>query len=105
MSAPHTRLAPSSTPPTTPPTHSTSATSDPPASPAVPADVPRTGPNTRKGEKPPVMPVLATKHTAAGAQAFAEFFIKTIDWGYATTSSAYMRHYFEQSCSWLFRLC
>ena len=61
----------------------------------MPADVPRTGPNTRKGEQPPVMPVAATKHTADGAKAFAEFFIKTIDWGYATTSSAYMRHYFK----------
>ncbi|MDQ6848679.1 MAG: hypothetical protein M3070_01570, partial [Actinomycetota bacterium] len=30
--------------------------------------------------------------------AFAEFFIKTIDWGYATTSSAYMRHYFTNAC-------
>jgi hypothetical protein len=64
----------------------------------VPADVPRTGPNTRPGEKPPVMPELATENSAAGARAFAEFFIKTIDWGYATTSSTYMRHYFTKSC-------
>jgi hypothetical protein len=60
--------------------------------------VPRTGPNTRKGEQPPVMPVAATKHSPDGAKAFAEFFIKTIDWGYATTSSAYMRNYFQASC-------
>jgi hypothetical protein len=66
--------------------------------PAVPADVPRTGPNTKRGEKPPVMPLEATQHTPEGAKAFAGFFIKTIDWGYATTSSAYMRHYFEPSC-------
>ena len=50
------------------------------------------------------MPVAATKHSAAGAQAFAEFFIKTIDWGYATTSSAYMRHYFMHACSGCARL-
>ncbi len=72
------------------------------AQPTVPADVPRTGPNvTSKAERPPVMPVAATKHTAQGAKAFAEFFVKTIDWGYATTDSRYMRHYFEKSC----RLC
>jgi hypothetical protein len=61
--------------------------------------VPRTGPNTRKGEQPPVMPIAATKHSPDGAKAFAEFFIKTIDWGYATTSSAYMRHYFDHRCA------
>jgi hypothetical protein len=65
----------------------------------VPADVPTTGPNLRHpGEKPPVEPVAALAHTAAGAKAFAEFFIRTIDWGYATTSSTYMRHYFQHSC-------
>jgi hypothetical protein len=69
-----------------------------PAAPSVPADVPRTGPNTRPGETPPVMPLLASQHSAAGAKAFAEFFIKTIDWGYATTSSTYMRHYFSKTC-------
>src|SRR4051794_15205328 len=69
-----------------------------PVTPTLPADVPKTGPNTRPGEKPPVVPLEATQHTGRGAQAFAEFFIKTIDWGYATTSSAYMRHYFTKSC-------
>jgi hypothetical protein len=70
-----------------------------PAKPTVPADVPTTGPNLRKpGERPPVEPVAATKHTSAGAKAFAEFFIRTIDWGFATTSGAYMRHYFQPSC-------
>jgi hypothetical protein len=44
------------------------------------------------------MPELATEHTRAGAQAFAVFFIKTIDWGYATTSSSYIRHYSESEC-------
>jgi hypothetical protein len=80
------------------------APSDPASSPhpvgtEVPADVPTTGPNlNHKGEKPPVMPLLATKHTSAGAVAFAKFFIKTIDWGFATTSGAYIRHYYAPSC-------
>ncbi len=45
------------------------------------------------------MPIEATKHTAAGAEAFSRFFVKTIDWGYATTNSKYMRHYFGTSCA------
>jgi hypothetical protein len=70
-----------------------------PASPTVPADVPTTGPNLLKaGEQPPVMPLEASQHTPAGAIAFAKFFIQTIDWGFATTSGAYMRHYFLSSC-------
>ena len=44
------------------------------------------------------MPLEATQHTSEGAKSFAEFFIKTIDWGYATTSSTYMRHYFTTAC-------
>jgi hypothetical protein len=81
-------------------TGATGTTSSPAiVSTAVPSDVPTTGPNLlHKGERPPVMPLAATKHTAAGAVAFAKFFIRTIDWGYATTSSAYMRHYYEPSC-------
>ena len=45
------------------------------------------------------MPISATRHTDAGARAFAIFFEKTIDWGYAITSSAYMDHYFQPSCT------
>ena len=82
------------TSPSTPP-----STSIAPATPTVPADVPTTGPNvTGPNERPPVEPLVATQHSSAGAKAFAEFFIRTIDWGYATTSSTYMRHYFQSSC-------
>jgi hypothetical protein len=65
----------------------------------VPADVPTTGPNAEPGETPPVMLVLATEHTPAGAKAFAEFFIKTIDWGYATINGSYLRHFAGASCA------
>jgi hypothetical protein len=85
----------------TPGTSSPTSPTSPPVSvsTAVPADVPTTGPNLlHKGERPPVMPELATEHTPAGAVAFARFFIRTIDWGYATTSTAYMKHYYEPSC-------
>jgi hypothetical protein len=70
-----------------------------PASPTVPADVPTTGPNLLKaGEQPPVMSLEATQHTPAGAIAFAKFFELTIDWGYAVTSTAYMKHYIQPTC-------
>ena len=87
--------------PTALPTSPASSAAPPaPATPTVPADVPTTGPNLRvKGERPPVMPVAATAHTRAGAVAFAEFFIKTMDWGYASVSSTYMRHYFTEACT------
>jgi hypothetical protein len=94
-----------SVPPTTPAPQSTASprqpapSSAPPVILSVPADVPTTGPNvTAADERPPVMPVEATLHSRAGAQAFAVFFIETIDWAYATTSSAYMRHYFDHRC-------
>lgn len=69
-----------------------------PPRPSLPPDVPRHGPNTKPGEKPPIMPLEATQHTPDGAKAFAEFFIKTIDWGFATVSGSYIRHYAEPSC-------
>lgn len=80
------------------PTVSPTPTRTAPATPTVPPDVPTTGPNMKPGEKPPVMPLVATTHTPAGAKAFAEFFIRTIDWAYATNSAKYMRHYYEASC-------
>jgi hypothetical protein len=45
------------------------------------------------------MPLEATQHTDRGAQAFAEFFVKTIDWGFATVSAAYLRRYANPTCS------
>jgi hypothetical protein len=67
--------------------------------PSVPADVPLTGTNLlAKGEKPPVMPGIAVQHTDAGAMAFAKFYLQTVDWGFATTNAAYMRHYYDKQC-------
>lgn len=89
----------SSSPTTTPPPATSTPTSTAPSSPTVPADVPTTGPNLRSpNERPPIEPVLATQHTAAGAKAFAEFFVRTIDWGFATMSGTYIRHYAPPSC-------
>ena len=70
----------------------------PTSSPAYPADVPLTGHNVRPGEKPPVYPAAARARTQAGANAFAEFFLHTWDWAYATTNPSYMKHYFGATC-------
>jgi uncharacterized protein YchJ len=60
--------------------------------------VPLTGHNVRPEEKPPVYPAAAKAHSQAGANAFAEFFMRTWDWAYATTNPSYMRHYFGPTC-------
>jgi Family of unknown function (DUF6318) len=65
----------------------------------LPADVTTTGPNlARSGERPPLMPTAAAQDTDAGAAAFAQFFLLTIDWGFASTSGTYMAHYFDPAC-------
>ncbi len=66
--------------------------------PAIPADVPRTGHNVKPGEQPPAYPVAALAKTQAGANAFAKFFMQTLDWAYATTNPSYMRHYYGPTC-------
>jgi hypothetical protein len=68
------------------------------ASLGYPADVPLTGHNVKPGEKPPVYPAAANTRTQAGANAFAEFFMRTLDWAYATTNPSYMKHYFGPTC-------
>jgi hypothetical protein len=70
----------------------------PTASAAYPADVPLTGHNVKPGERPPRYPAGASARTQAGANTFAEFFMRTLDWAYATTNPSYARHYTGPSC-------
>jgi hypothetical protein len=82
---------------------SSPSTSAAPAAPTAtarsyPVDVPLTGHNVRPGEKPPLYPAAAKAHTQAGANAFAEFYMHTLDWAYATTNPSYMKHYTGPSC-------
>jgi hypothetical protein len=79
---------------------STSAPSSPQPTPSspYPADVPLTGHNVKPGEKPPLYPAAASSRSEAGANAFAEFFMRTLDWAYATTNPSYMKHYYASSC-------
>jgi hypothetical protein len=92
-----------------PPNTSSAATSNPTVTSSVPsvspttsspypADVPLTGHNVKAGEKPPLLPEAAQEKTQAGANAFGEFFMLTLDWAYATTNPSYMRHYFAPGC-------
>jgi hypothetical protein len=95
--APNTStVAPVSSAPSTsaPPT---SASAKPSARP-YPVDVPLTGHNVKPGEKPPLYPAAARARTQDGANAFAEFFMHTLDWAYATTNPSYMKHYVGPSC-------
>jgi len=75
----------------------TSASASPTARP-YPADVPLTGHNLKPGEKPPLYPAAARARTQDGANAFAEFYMRTLDWAYATTNPSYMKHYSGPSC-------
>jgi hypothetical protein len=80
---------------------STVATRPPSSAPPVPdypADVPLTGHNVKPGEKPPRYPATAAARSQAGANAFAEFYLRTLDWAYATTNPAYMKHYTGPTC-------
>jgi hypothetical protein len=76
----------------TPPSHSTSP--DPSTSAPV-----TTGPNVRPGEKPPTLPAVAKTNSNAGALAFAEYWERTIDWGYATVDSSLPRSAYSPSCA------
>jgi Family of unknown function (DUF6318) len=93
--------APNLSPVSSAPHSSTTAPSSPkptPTASAYPADVPLTGHNVKPGERPPRYPATADARTQAGANAFAEFFMRTLDWAYATTNPSYMKHYYGPTC-------
>lgn len=46
-----------------------------------------TGPNVRPGEKPPVLPAIASQHTQLGAIAFGGYYFKALDWSIATNDA------------------
>jgi hypothetical protein len=58
-----------------------------------------TGPGVQPGEKPPVLDAEAKQHTATGALAFAEYYIKAFDWGTATTDPYLVGQISAPSCS------
>jgi hypothetical protein len=72
-----------------PPHYSTAPPSTPPVT---------TGPNIRPGEKPPSFPDSLEKNLPSAAGAFAVYWMKTIDWGYATVDSRLARTAFSPVC-------
>jgi len=88
---------PTFTPPTStykPPTSTHSTSPAPTTTPPI-----STGPNVRPGEKPPTLPAVGKTNTAAGALAFADYWMRTLDWGYATTDSSLAKAAFLPTCS------
>jgi hypothetical protein len=73
-----------------PPRYSTAPASTPPVT---------TGPNIRPGEKPPRFPLSLERNLPSAAGAFAVFWEKTIDWGYATVDSSLPRTVYSPSCA------
>jgi hypothetical protein len=72
------------------PSYSTTpATTTPPAS---------TGSNVRPGEKPPTLAPEAGKNTPVAATLFAQYWMRTLDWGYATTDSSLAKRAFGMEC-------
>jgi hypothetical protein len=73
-----------------PRTHPTTPTNPPPIS---------TGANVRPGEKPPTLSPVGKTNTPLGADLFARYWIRTLDWGYATTDSSLAKAVFAASCT------
>src|SRR5215475_14331441 len=73
-----------------PSSYSTAPASTPPVT---------TGPNIRPGEKPPTFPQSMEKDVPSAAGTFAVYWMKTIDWGYATVSSTLARTAFSPACT------
>jgi hypothetical protein len=88
---------PTFTPPTStyqPPTQSTSP--DPTTTTTPPVT---TGPNVRPGEKPPTFPASLQVNARGAADGFAQYWMRTLDWGYATTDSSLAKAAYSKSCT------
>lgn len=79
------------------PTASTS-TSQPPPTSTSPTDFPTTGPNVNPGEVAPTEPPGSDANSAEGAQAFETYYIKLVDWVYATSQPQILRPLYDTSC-------
>jgi hypothetical protein len=58
-----------------------------------------TGPGVLPGEKPPPLDPVAKQRTAIGAQAFAAYYIKVLDWSYATSDAYLLRVVSAPTCA------
>jgi hypothetical protein len=77
------------------------STYHPHSHPAISTDPPpiSTGANVRPGEKPPSFPPSLNRNVPASADAFARYWERAIDWGYATADASLARSAFSQECT------
>jgi hypothetical protein len=57
-----------------------------------------TGPGVQPGEKPPVLNEDAKQHTPAGALLFANYYIRALDWSFATNDSYLLKAISSPTC-------
>ncbi|MFN2518708.1 MAG: DUF6318 family protein [Jatrophihabitantaceae bacterium] len=57
-----------------------------------------TGPGVRPGETPPVLRAAAKQHTPAGAVLFADYFVRALDWSFATNDSYLLTQISSPTC-------
>jgi hypothetical protein len=63
-----------------------------------PTGVPSTGPNVSPGEVAPTEPTAARSDTSDGAIAYVSYYIKTLDWVYATSRPDLLTPFYAPSC-------
>lgn len=79
------------------PSASDTAPHSPTASPSP--SVPTTGPNVSPGESPPTPIPTVSSDSSDGALAFATYYIKMLDWVYATSQPAIVRTFYADGCT------
>lgn len=80
-----------------PTTGATSTTTSPAPSPRRTGPL-STGPGVQPGEKPPVLGTAAKQHTPAGALAFAEYYMRALDWSFATNDPYLLKQISSPTC-------
>jgi hypothetical protein len=91
--------------PTPTPSQTSSASRPATTSPAPSRTGPlTTGPGVRPGEKPPVLPAEAQEHTAIGAELFAAYYLRAVNWSIETNDGYLIRGISSASCQTCTRL-
>ncbi len=80
------------------PTPSTSTSTSPTQS-TSPTLIPSTGPNSSPGEVAPTEPSSALTDDSAGALAFVSYYVRTLDWVYATSRPDLLSPFYAATCS------
>ncbi len=88
-------------PTSTLPGSSTAPTSTTPTAPSTSASpsVATTGPNVRPGEKPPMLSKYGAMNTRLGSLEFGNYWMRAVDWAYATMDTALARSIMSSKCT------